>query len=285
MNTLKQKIQPKPYPGLAQAIGLTAIFFGITIFISILFVAASLILGWQQNQTSNLLIKFFGYIIPIGAVILLGKTQKTKYERSNKNFRFPGVKLSIYPLLFLIAFAFTLFTEPIVNLIPIPDFIKTIFEKAFSTDFLTLILIVIIAPIMEELLFRGIILDGFLKIYSPAKAIIWSSLLFGAIHLNPWQFIPAVAIGILMGWVYWKTKSLLPCIFIHFSTNLIGALMILMANDPTASIQQLLNKDILYYSLIVISIAITILGFKVLNKTFQSNKSVTEEIIPSNQLK
>jgi membrane protease YdiL (CAAX protease family) len=80
--------------------------------------------------------------------------------------------------------------------------------------------LVIAAPILEELIFRGIMLDGLLKIYSPVKAIVISSLFFGLIHLNPWQFVGGALVGGFMGWVYYHTRSVLATILIHASFNL-----------------------------------------------------------------
>lgn len=45
---------------------------------------------------------------------------------------------------------------------------------------------VIAAPVLEELIFRGMMLEGLLKKYSPVTSIIISSILFGVAHLNPW---------------------------------------------------------------------------------------------------
>src|SRR5690606_13000998 len=47
-----------------------------------------------------------------------------------------------------------------------------------------------------------------------------SSILFGLIHLNPWQFISAMNIGLFSGWVYYKTRTLTLSILIHFVNNL-----------------------------------------------------------------
>ncbi|HET6541346.1 MAG TPA: CPBP family intramembrane glutamic endopeptidase, partial [Chryseolinea sp.] len=51
-------------------------------------------------------------------------------------------------------------------------------------------------------------------------SILISSALFGVVHLNPWQFISALIIGIFSGWVYYKTKNLTLSILIHFVNNL-----------------------------------------------------------------
>ena len=87
------------------------------------------------------------------------------------------------------------------------------------SSFLT---ILIAAPLLEEVFFRGILLEGFLKNYSPAKAITWSALIFGMVHLNPWQAIGATVDGLLIGWLYWRTNSLIPGLIIHMFNNLIG---------------------------------------------------------------
>lgn len=111
-------------------------------------------------------------------------------------------------------------TIPLTDLIPMPDYIKEMLMELGSLTGLTgFITTVIAAPIFEELIFRGIILDGLLKRYSPLKSILFSSFLFGIVHLNPWQFVSAMIIGCLSGWVYYRTKNLIYSIFIHMVNN------------------------------------------------------------------
>jgi len=69
------------------------------------------------------------------------------------------------------------------------------------------------------MLFRGIILNGFKENYSHKKAIIVSSLLFGIVHLNPWQFVTASLFGIVSAWVCLKMKSLTLSIYMHLFNN------------------------------------------------------------------
>lgn len=81
----------------------------------------------------------------------------------------------------------------------------------------------ITAPIFEELLFRGIILNGLLNKYknSSKKAIIYSAMAFGLVHLNIPQGINAFIGGIILGFIYCYTKSMKLSIFAHFINNLI----------------------------------------------------------------
>lgn len=79
--------------------------------------------------------------------------------------------------------------------------------------------VVVLGPITEEFLFRGVILRGFLRNYSRRKAIMVSALLFALFHLSPWQFPVAFLLGVVLGWWLAVTGSLLPCLFGHALAN------------------------------------------------------------------
>lgn len=83
----------------------------------------------------------------------------------------------------------------------------------------SIISLVVVAPLTEELLVRGLILRGFLSHYSPRKAILVSALFFGLLHLNPWQFIGATILGVLFAWWFIETRSMLSCFFGHAVAN------------------------------------------------------------------
>lgn len=78
----------------------------------------------------------------------------------------------------------------------------------------------IFAPIFEEWLCRGMVLRGLLhKKVRPAWAIVISAAFFALIHLNPWQAVPAFAVGCLFGYVYYRTGSLKLTMLMHFTNN------------------------------------------------------------------
>jgi membrane protease YdiL (CAAX protease family) len=82
----------------------------------------------------------------------------------------------------------------------------------------------IVAPVFEEILMRGIVLKAFLRRYSPAMAIFLSALFFGLFHMNGPQFVNAFLIGLFLGFVYYSTQSLILCIAIHATNNSIAFL-------------------------------------------------------------
>lgn len=84
----------------------------------------------------------------------------------------------------------------------------------------------IFAPFFEEWLCRGMVLRGLLNNrVHPAVAILVSALFFALIHLNPWQALPAFAIGCLFGYVYYKTGSLRLTMLMHFANNTFALIM------------------------------------------------------------
>ena len=120
--------------------------------------------------------------------------------------------------------ALSVVIEPTTSFIPMPDFIKSVFERVFMESALwdMIVSTCILAPLCEEFLCRGMMLRGMLHTMSPRKAVIWSAVLFAVMHLNPWQSIPAFLIGLLLGWVYWRTHSLWATIFLHCFNNSIS---------------------------------------------------------------
>jgi membrane protease YdiL (CAAX protease family) len=113
-------------------------------------------------------------------------------------------------------------------ILPMPQFIQDIYmQYLFNRQSMLASIIgaVIFGPIIEELMFRGTILHGFLGRYRHINAIILSSLLFAIIHLNPWQLISAFIIGCFLGWILVRTRSLYPCIIAHAFNNFIPCII------------------------------------------------------------
>jgi membrane protease YdiL (CAAX protease family) len=103
--------------------------------------------------------------------------------------------------------------------VPFPDWLAQGFRDIGSGYWDSILALVIVAPLTEEFLFRGLFLQGFLSHYTVPKAMIASALLFGIGHLNPWQGLPAIFGGILFAWWFVQTRSLVPCLFGHALWN------------------------------------------------------------------
>lgn len=87
---------------------------------------------------------------------------------------------------------------------------------------ISLIQICILAPIMEEILMRGFILNGLSLSYGKVIALLVSSLFFALLHFNMVQTLSAFICGIVLGLLYMNTNSILCCIIAHCGYNLIS---------------------------------------------------------------
>lgn len=79
---------------------------------------------------------------------------------------------------------------------------------------------VVYAPLLEEIVFRGAFLKALLEEYKLNKAILISAVIFSIIHINPAQLIPTFLAGLLLGWIYYRTKNLSLCIILHAINNI-----------------------------------------------------------------
>lgn len=111
---------------------------------------------------------------------------------------------------------------------------SAIFQKMAQNIPVFIISTVVLAPVIEEVIFRGIIQKGLInKGWKPQTAIWFSAIIFGVVHGNPWQLIGAVLLGYFLGLVYHRTKSLFLSIFLHAFNNLLSCLMIIFTQKES----------------------------------------------------
>ncbi len=119
--------------------------------------------------------------------------------------------------------------------------------------------VLLLAPLLEEALFRGLILRGFLTHCSRWKAIWISSILFGLMHIvDPFQVLPVGALGVAFAWWRVETGSILPSAIGHSFCNLMA-------------VSVYLSAEILYTSLMIAGgVALLLLGIWSLRRLFQN---------------
>ena len=135
-----------------------------------------------------------------------------------------GFKVALIVSIATLAAAFV--AEPVSKMLPeMPEFLKQALEQLTEGPILVTILSVsIFAPLFEEWLCRGLVLRGLLQKLNPFSAIAVSAAFFAVMHMNPWQAIPAFLLGLLFGYVYYKTGSLKLTMLMHCVNNTFAAL-------------------------------------------------------------
>lgn len=146
---------------------------------------------------------------------------------------------------------------------PPPPWFWELFNRIFEGDYGwagALLKVSVVAPIVEELIFRGLILQGFRRNYNAFIAVFMSALLFALFHLNPWQFPAALVIGLILGWIVIRTNSIILSIIGHSINNTLVLLYITFPEKIQSHAIYLIEKKELYYiSALVVFLSIILI--------------------------
>lgn len=150
-----------------------------------------------------------------------------------------GIGAFSIPVLMLFGLSLNFVLEALLSLLSQINFLSKIFEAysqlanaLFSGNFvLSLIAIGIVGPIFEEILFRGLVFGELRKIAKLPLAILIQALLFGAYHLNAVQGTYAFLIGLLLGYIYYRSNSIIAPVIIHITINASSVILPQLISD------------------------------------------------------
>ena len=168
----------------------------------------------------------FGAALFLSAVAMLLFIHVTRIYRLRMS-----IFTSIAPRPLLFSTALVLTSIPTLNILvswlPLENLLENEFD-GLSHNLIGAFTISVIAPLLEEVMFRGAIQGDMLrKVRNPWLAIIISALIFGIFHMNPVQIVYATLLGIVLGWIYYRTGSLMSVILGHVLNNTIATIFML----------------------------------------------------------
>ena len=213
--------QNEKFPSALQALLLIAALFAVELVVGVLLHDAQGLLNLTSSQAWAL-----GSLIANGCVFATvmqykGLTYRALFHPAGTSMR--DTAITLVPWVLMLVPALVLIVSTLVALVtqafPLSDSEKALFERLGDDDLATTLLGCVIAPVVEEMLFRGVILRGFLQRYQRSHAIWGSAALFGLAHLNIYQFVAALFLGAVSGWLYERSRSLVPCIALHAAYN------------------------------------------------------------------
>lgn len=269
-----QYTEPADYPNMKQSVGLGLYFILFSLLVAM---PVEIVRGMMHIEAKkyNPLFTLAEYAAGAILTILYGFYRYRRVEQVPYKFKFNKIPAITMVVSVLMIMTMPVLTDPVSVLLPMPDWAKKMFEEMFDNNMYTYISVIILAPVLEETIFRGIILNGLLKTYSPQTAIVVSASIFAFVHLNPWQAIPAFLGGLLMGWMYWKTNSIIPGMILHFVNNLFSTLLGLAFKDAD-TIKQLMSTPA-YVALYFFCVAVMMGGWLFLERYFEKNPTPEAE--------
>lgn len=179
------------------------------------------------------------YILPLPIFLLLmRKINTVKIEKNSISARIFLKYVAITFTLLWIGNILGLISTTAISAVISSPIANPVQELINSADFwLNLLLISLIGPIFEEVIFRKLLIDRTIR-YGARVSIIISALLFGLIHGNLNQFFYAFLMGGFFAYVYIKTGKIINTILLHISVNLIGSVVSLFVIESASAIAQ-----------------------------------------------
>jgi len=182
--------------------------------------AASKGLGAQVAQSAVLILVQLAYLFPLIVIFA--------YRRVNpKSLGFGSFEWSTLGLgcgLLFVSYLVILLHNGALTLLGVEtqgDQITQLFRALESPVWFVLVG-VILAPIVEEIFFRGFLFQGFRQSYGWVNGALLSSAVFGLAHLDPVAFIPTFILGVLLAYMYHRSNSVWPGIILHILVNALG---------------------------------------------------------------
>jgi membrane protease YdiL (CAAX protease family) len=228
------------------------------------------------------LVNFVTYTATFGMAFFIMRSVRKNSNAPYHKMNYKKVKTLPLIISGFVALFISSAVDPLVSLIPISDFFIEAMKQMLTFDIWSFLTVAVAAAVLEELIFRGIVFDGLVRNYGPLAAILVSAFLFGLIHLNFTQGVGAGILGLYLGWVYWKTKSLIPVIFIHFVNNATSFFLMSSGDfEITDNFWTYFNQgDYTFLYISIASVPLSIIGLLYLNKSFNKHPVSFENEFP-----
>lgn len=175
--------------------------------------AIYLALGYK-NLTSFISNKASIILIITYLIFMFVILKKYKYQNKSLN------KKIYFPLIYL-GISIACLLNMLIYLIT-----KTPSKEITTSLYISIISTGIIGPILEEILFRYILLNDLKKFNSPKKSIIIATIIFALIHGSPIKIIYAFILGLILNFIYHKYDNIKANILVHISANIIAIFLI-----------------------------------------------------------
>jgi len=213
--------QRDTFPNAFEAVFLIFCLFAAELLIGAGLQDAHALLGLTPQEMDGLVTVLANGVLFTGVVQYTGLGYAELFHASSTSRR-ALVGTLLLPVLCLVPALILSMTSVLLvvqDLFPISVSDQALFERMASGGLASVILASLVAPMVEEMLFRGVILRSFLRLYPRWPAILGSAALFGFAHLNVYQFAVGLVLGTVSGWLYERTRSLWPSIVLHAGYN------------------------------------------------------------------
>lgn len=245
----------KFFIGLLKAIGYFGIYFGMQILVSTVYsiavvvpVVVEYIIGgydltnpvimeqymndvMQPVLEATMALTIISGVLTLGLLWLIFVCRKKKFA---KEIGLRKISFGTIPSIFLMGLGFNVLTGVVLSALPeswLGSYEETSSMAFMGEYWVTFLGTAIIAPIVEEVIFRGLAYSRMKKGMPTVWAMILTSVLFGVAHGHPVWMLYTFVFGLLLIWVFERTRSLVAPMVLHIGYNLCAVLQMLLPAD------------------------------------------------------
>lgn len=220
--------------------GIIAAAFLTAALAAVYFGSARIFIALSDRELLSANISNISFIILYGiqVILMLGTVWFFALHRRKARIRDLGLKyysigktvwytfISLIAI-FIISFIYVFVMSSVLGIEAPASKIEILIRNRSLSNTILLIVVAFIGPVVEEVFFRGFLYSAFRKSWGVLPALFLSSVLFSVVHLQVYSFFPLFLIGWLLAYLFEKTRSLFPAIFLHAVYNLILILILL----------------------------------------------------------
>jgi len=245
--------------------GKGAMLFIILQNLFILVLTGAIYAGFKYGQIGSLLITALLEMMFVLTVFIIASTSNVHLTRATLINRKPSIKQGVLAvvLAFVCLYGFSGITNVFYYFLRMVGYVGTEADLAVNTwgGFIIEIICVCMVPaVCEELLFRGLLLNG-LRRLGKWPAIILSAIVFMLMHGNPDQTVFQLVLGIVLGLAFYNTGSLWVPMIIHFTNNfyvtILGFITSMSGSGESEAEEVIVGSDLVVLLISAIGIAIT----------------------------
>ncbi|MDD3107799.1 MAG: type II CAAX endopeptidase family protein [Alistipes sp.] len=255
----------KAFPSASDLLSVFGVYFAATILFNLLGGLLSKV-GMESLGLRTFSVYVLAFLTTIGYGVLLWRLRTGSSQRIlHLGLKKCSPSLLLWGILTVLATTLTL--EPLLDLLP-PRWIEWLSSQMQLGGWM-MVTTVVAAPILEEILFRGIIQGSLTRRYGAWRGILIASALFGIIHGIPQQILNAFFIGVILGFIYERTGALLPVILIHGFNNALSYSMWLLSNEKIVWTRDMIDNDTLYAIIYGVAALLFLLGWGVMIRSWR----------------
>lgn len=267
----KGEYRGRKFPGWTDLFATVGVFV-FSVLLGSLLAAALMVFRGAEGLTPDItFIYYLVQMLPTIAFVVWLRHRAGRGSGIHLGFRHINFPIILWGVVLMVAANIVI--EPLLEFFPTEAYEQV--QTTVGVGGWAILSTVIAAPILEEILFRGLIFESCSERFGRGLAIFVSAILFGLVHVVPVQMVSGFVMGLILGYVYLRTRSLISVIVLHAINNAIAYVSMAFFDDASStSLRDMLTNSWAYWLVYVLSAVVFLWAMVRLWRTLHDNSEL-----------